>query len=84
MSSAVIEHQAAAQRFVLTQDGASALLTYQLQGQQIDFNHTFVPPEFRGKGLAAELVKHGLAWANAQGYQISASCSYVQRFITKD
>ncbi len=81
MSSAVIEHETATQRFVLSQDGASALLTYQLQGKQIDFNHTFVPPEFRGKGLAAELVKHGLAWANAQGYQISASCSYVQRFI---
>lgn len=81
MSNALIEHQVAAQRFVLTQEGATALLTYQLNGSNINFDHTFVPPAFRGKGLAEQLVKHALTWAKHEGLTLSASCSYVQRFL---
>lgn len=81
MNDLVIEHQAKQQRFVLSIGSATALLEYQLTGQHIDFYHTYVPPEFRGKGLAEQLVKHALNWAKAAGYQPSASCSYVKRFI---
>jgi len=81
MNEATIEHQAAQQRFVLTQDNATALLEYQLDGLTINFYHTFVPPEFRGKGLAEQLVRHALNWARTENYQLTASCSYVQRFL---
>lgn len=81
MNEMTIEHQSNSQRFVLTQQGASALLEYHLQDNSINFHHTYVPVEFRGKGLAEKLVRHALNWAQAQGYQISASCTYVQRFL---
>lgn len=81
MNDIVIEHQKDAQRFVLSQQGASALLEYHLQGDSINFHHTYVPVEFRGKGLAEKLVRHALNWAQAQGYRVSASCTYVQRFL---
>lgn len=76
-----IQHDSAGQRFILSEGNASALLDYQLNGQQIDFCHTYVPPEFRGKGLAEKLVRHALSWAQQSGLQIHASCSYVQRFL---
>ena len=41
----------------------------------------YVPAEFRGRGLAERLVRHGLQWAKAQGYDIQASCWYVRKFI---
>ena len=81
MNEPTIEHQAAQQRFVLTQDNATALLEYQLDGLTINFYHTFVPSEFRGKGLAEQLVRHAINWARTENYQLTASCSYVQRFI---
>lgn len=81
MNEATIEHQAAQQRFVLTQDNATALLEYQLDGLTINFYHTFVPPEFRGKGLAEQLVRHAINWARTENYQLTASCSHVQRFL---
>lgn len=81
MTTPQIQHQAAQQRFVLQLDGAEAVLNYALNGNRIDFHHTFVPPAFRGKGLAEQLVRHGLAWAKAQQYQLTASCSYVQKFL---
>lgn len=35
----------------------SAYLTYELQGDTIDFQHTYVPPNYRGQGLAEKLVQ---------------------------
>jgi predicted GNAT family acetyltransferase len=81
MTELVIEHIASEQRFVLQVESASAVLEYRLSGSDIDFCHTFVPPEFRGKGLAEKLVRHGLAWAKAEQLNIHASCWYVQKFL---
>jgi uncharacterized protein len=72
--------------FVLDANGAEATLKYRLfnNGQgvtTIDFNSTFVPPEFRGKGLAEKLVRAGLKWAKEQDYVLTASCWYVAKFI---
>lgn len=76
-----IQHDSAGQRFILSEGDASALLDYRIQGQQVDFYHTYVPPAFRGKGLAEKLVRHALAWAQQSNLTIQASCSYVQRFL---
>lgn len=77
-----IDHQPEQNRFVCSTTGEEALLEYRLEdGTGIDFCRTFVPKSARGKGIAEELVKTGLNWARAQGYNIRASCSYVQRFL---
>ncbi|HEX5792147.1 MAG TPA: GNAT family N-acetyltransferase [Rheinheimera sp.] len=81
MTAAEIQHQVPQQRFVLHLNGAEAVLDYAITGNVINFQHTFVPVEFRGKGLAEQLVRHGLAWAKTQQYQITASCWYVQKFL---
>lgn len=77
----MIEHQQQQQRFVLTKDGNECLLEYVLNGNQVDFTHTYVPFALRGQGLAEVIVKEGLAWAQAQGLSVAASCSYVQKFL---
>ena len=82
MSEQDIHHDADKHRFILTADGSEALLEYQLVGDKaVDFTYTYVPPEYRGKGLAEALVRYGLAWARQQNYQISASCWYVAKFL---
>jgi predicted GNAT family acetyltransferase len=35
----------------------SAYLTYELNGDTIDFQHTFVPPKYRGQSIAEKLVR---------------------------
>ena len=77
----MVIHQAEQQRFIIEQDGHECVLDYVLEGKQIDFTHTYVPFRLRGKGLAEELVKEGLAWAKSQGYDIQASCWYVRKFL---
>lgn len=77
----MVEHQPQHNRFIISKDAHECLLEYRLQGQDIDFTHTYVPFALRGQGLAEQLVKEGLAWAQAQNYNIAASCSYVHKWL---
>jgi len=74
-------HEVAAQKFIVRQDGKEAVLAYRLEDQQIDFYSTFVPPEFRGQGIAEKLVRTGIAWAKDQSFHITASCWYAAKFL---
>jgi predicted GNAT family acetyltransferase len=77
-----IQHDSERQRFVLQVEDSEALLEYRLlPGNRVNFSHTFVPPVLRGRGVAEKLVRTGLTWARQQGFEIQASCWYVQRFI---
>ena len=80
-----VQHRRDEQRFVISHEGAEAILAYRLfthdDRAAIDFNSTFVPPEFRGKGFAEALVRAGIAWAKEQGYELNASCWYAAKFI---
>ncbi|BFM16660.1 GNAT family N-acetyltransferase [Maricurvus nonylphenolicus] len=81
MSDFEVQHQTDAMRFLVDYRGQQAELTYKLAGQTIDFDHTYVPFRLRGKGIAEVLVETGLAWAKAQGYDIKASCWYVEKSL---
>lgn len=81
-----IHHDRQKQSFTLTLDGDTAVLDYRLysaagEPPAVDFTHTYVPPALRGRGLAEALVRHGLAWAKQEGYNIQASCWYVAKFL---
>ena len=82
-----VQHFPDEQRFVIVHEGREALLAYRLFNhgaqQAIDFNSTFVPAEFRGKGFAEKLVRAGIKWAKEQGYEMHASCWYAEKFIRK-
>lgn len=76
-----VEHQPELQRFRIVQQGEEALLEYQLLGDSVDFWRTFVPDTLRGQGIAEQLVRHGLAWAEQKQLAVQASCWYVQKFL---
>ena len=81
MSGYRIEHQPGQARFVLLKETKECVLYYQLEGDTVDFSHTYVPFAVRGQGLAEVLVEQGLHWARQQGYCIQASCWYVRKFL---
>ncbi|MFT5591770.1 MAG: putative GNAT family acetyltransferase [Oceanicoccus sp.] len=80
-----IDHQREQKRFIIVVADDAAVLEYQLLDNNIvDFTRTYVPPRHRGQGHAEALVQAGLAWANQQGYQLQASCWYVDKFLKLD
>lgn len=84
MTTNAIVHHPEEQCFLLAWQGQQARLDYQFMTEartQVDFNHTYVPPEFRGQGLAEQLVQAGLSWAAQHNLQVHASCWYVAKVL---
>jgi predicted GNAT family acetyltransferase len=52
-------------------------LTWQATGNVRIADHTLVPPEIGGRGIAARLVEALIADAREQGFKIVPQCSYV-------
>jgi predicted GNAT family acetyltransferase len=78
-----IAHNPARQRFEATVDGHLCVADYQLRGNVLWMTHTGVPPAVGGRGIAAELVRVALAWADAQGFKVEPSCSYVAVYMRR-
>lgn len=52
-------------------------MTWVRRGEARLVDHTLVPPEIGGRGIAARLVEAIVADARAQGFRIIPQCSYV-------
>jgi uncharacterized protein len=52
-------------------------LTWVANGHARVADHTLVPPEIGGRGVAARLVEALVADARAEGFLIEPQCSYV-------
>ncbi len=79
------EKNVQAKRFELNLEGKQAVLEYEEQdGETLVFTHTFVPPELRGKNVAAQLTRYALEDAKKEGKKVVAQCSYVAKFMTKN
>lgn len=73
------------QRFELEVDGKVAILEYREQDPNVlAFTHTFVPPELRGRNLAAQLTRFALEDARKQGKKVVPQCSYVVTFMKRN
>lgn len=53
-------------------------LTYSQKGNVITADHTLVPPEIGGRGVAAKLVEALIADARKMDYRIVPQCSYIE------
>jgi predicted GNAT family acetyltransferase len=78
-----VVHATERSRFEIDLDGATAFLSYVETGDRIVFDHTLTPPAHRGKGLADQLTRAGLAWAAGTGKPVVPSCWYVAQWLDK-
>jgi len=46
-----------------------------------DFHHTVTFPEFRGRGLAAQVVGYALGDTRSAGFSVRPTCWYVGEYI---
>ena len=80
-----IRHDPDGARFVLARDGREAVLRYRMRGEDhIHFITTWVPPQDRGAGDGARLVKAGLDHAREHGMTVSTSCWFVDEFVDRN
>jgi hypothetical protein len=73
-----------ASQYETTVDGITAYAAYELEDpERIVFTHTIVPEELSGRGIANQLVKHGLDEARSRGLTVVPQCSFVAAFIKR-
>lgn len=79
-----IEHRPEESRFVALVAGSEAELTYRKVNEKtVDYDHTYVPPEARGGGIAGKLVRVALDWARKEGYNVIPGCPFVGDFLDR-
>ena len=78
-----ILHNAKASRYEMRLADQLAVAEYVVEGDRMIFTHTLVPPELRGRGIAASLVRAGLEDARRQGRRVVPRCSYVAAVIRR-
>lgn len=79
-----IQHRADEQCFYYEENGAQAYLEYTLTQKVMRIEHTWVPPELRGHGVAAALTHRALNMARDLHLQVHPVCTYAARFIEKN
>ena len=79
-----IRHEPDARRFVADVGGKAAYVRYrQLDGQTLELDHTYVPRESRGGGIATQLTVRALEYARAHGYRVVPSCPFAAAYIDR-
>jgi predicted GNAT family acetyltransferase len=78
---APVIHNAAAKRFEVAVDGRMAYSKYLLAGGRIIIEHTEVPEELEGQGLASRIVRTALDYARAQNLTVLPICPFAKGFI---
>jgi hypothetical protein len=79
-----VTHDKSGLQFEVVLDGHRGYLSYMDLGKRtLDFYRTYVPEGLRGRGVAAALTKAALDYAEAEGYTVLPSCSYVERYMER-
>jgi predicted GNAT family acetyltransferase len=79
-----VTHNIDLQRFEVQADEHVAFLTYKHDGARVIMDHTYVPEELRGRGLANTLGYAALEEAQRQGWIVVPRCSFVAAFIERN
>ena len=77
-----VSHDPQAMKFFLMNDGKESHLFYRKKGRDLlDFIHTYVPPEHRGRAIAGQIVRTARDYAAAEGYRVIPTCPFVRDFM---
>lgn len=79
-----IRHELTTRRFAADVGGKTAYITYrERDGGVLDLDHTYVPREHRGGGIASQLTARALEYARENGYRIVPSCPFVAAYLER-
>lgn len=78
-----VRHLASQLRFETGDESSPAFLEYEIEDGRLTIAHTFVPPAFRGRGVAESLTRAALEFARTAGLKVDARCAYAEAFLRR-
>ena len=76
-----VRHNAEASRFEAEVEGRLCVASYQLVDGVMRIHHTEVPSRLEGRGIASQIVREALAYAEAHGLSVEPWCSFVRNYM---
>jgi len=76
-------HDAASHRFSTVVDGVTAYADYSLKDGVLSIDHTIVPSEIGGRGVAGALVKAVVEHARSTRLKVHPACSYAEVWMKR-
>ena len=78
-----IVHDQKSRRFLISTEGHTAYVEYDIHDGMLDILHTVVPPPVEGRGIASALVRHAFDYALRHGLKPEATCSYARTWLAR-
>lgn len=78
-----VVHDEKNKQFTANVEGKICYLKYSLdqEAHTLDYFHTFVPTELRGRNIGQEIVEFALAYAITNHFKVIPSCPFVQKYL---
>jgi uncharacterized protein len=80
-----VEHDEKAGRFSVRtddqEDGEAELMYLRVGPKLIDIQHTYVPPDDRGHGVAEALATAAFDYARDRGFLVVPTCPFVRKWL---
>ncbi|WP_376695400.1 GNAT family N-acetyltransferase [Wenzhouxiangella sp. EGI_FJ10305] len=83
MSDLDIKLDREAGRFEAVIEGHSCVLDFTMEDDAVSMNHVGVPKAVGGRGIAGQLTRHALDWADDQNLKVRARCPYVAAWVER-
>jgi predicted GNAT family acetyltransferase len=83
MSDPDIRDAVDAHRYELAISGETAVVTYNLSGQNLMITETLVPERLEGQGIASRLARHVLDDARTRGLLLLPVCPFFAGYLQK-
>lgn len=71
-------------RYELEENGHVAYATYRRENGVLMIDYVYAPPELRGSGVAARLMKQVMAAAKEDALHVHPVCGYAQAWLQKN
>ncbi len=81
-----IIHDETNHKFYTIIGGKECIVEYAVEGNTIDFYHTYTPLSLRGQGIARKIYDHISEWLkeqdeNGRKLKVKTSCSYAEKYF---
>ena len=83
LDAVTVIHNEKLHRFEATVDGLTSVITYVRSPETIVYNHTEVPQQLEGQGLAGKLTQVALDFARSNQLCVVPQCPYVAHYLRK-
>ena len=70
-------------QFEVHADGQMAFLSYRMDGDAIVLEHTRVPPQLEGRGIASSMATAAFDYARSKHLRVVVICPYVQSWLER-